>query len=270
MLSVAKLDFGDCYTGLPVHQVLSIKNVTENTMEVYFDSNASHEVSFDLITDNDRQESEHEPIASKSLEDSESDSDPESLIDTIDATSGMRFFKFFLSMNQLTPWCMIVDLEEKDEDEPSTMAETKPPSSHKVADVIRHSRIEEISLGPGAEKTIKVWYCPEPEEVTSFFLLIACQALVLSFNLLKILASSTIVPGSGAVERLATLSQRNFQIDITCKNHDGQVCFKYSDWRNLRIYAATLGAHTEGRPRHSKGLHIICLYSTPRCQSWRL
>ena len=35
--------------------------------------------------------------------------------------------------------------------------------------MIRHSRIEEISLGPGAEKTIKVWYCPEPEEVRSLW-----------------------------------------------------------------------------------------------------
>jgi hypothetical protein len=40
---------------------------------------------------------------------------------------------------------------------------------------------------------------------------------------LQVLASSTIVPGSEVVDRLATLARRSFQIDLTCKNREGQV-----------------------------------------------
>jgi hypothetical protein len=89
MLSVAKLDFGDCYTSVPVYQILTVKNVTEDTMEVFFDSDASHEVSFDLITENDQQENERQRTAADEAYDSDSNSSSDSEADTAD-TNGTR------------------------------------------------------------------------------------------------------------------------------------------------------------------------------------
>ena len=91
MLSVAKLDFGDCYTSVPVYQILTVKNVTEDTMEVFFDSDASHEVSFDLITENDQQENERQRTAADEAYDSDSNSSSDSEADTAD-TNGTRSF----------------------------------------------------------------------------------------------------------------------------------------------------------------------------------
>lgn len=142
MLSVAKLDFGDCYTSVPVYQVLTLKNVTEDAMEVFFDSDASHEVSFDLITDNDRK-SESAQASPDEAYNSDSDSGSD----------------FGDAMDSATK-------ELDDDEELSTSFEADSGNASKAAaKAARHSRIEEISLGPGAEKTIKVWYCPEPEEV---------------------------------------------------------------------------------------------------------
>lgn len=137
---MAKLDFGDCYTSVPVYQVLTVKNVTENPMEVFFDSDASHEVTFDLITDNDHKSEKLRTPSDEAESDSESESDVES--------------------TQSSPKAL------EDDEELSTSLETMLASGIKAAaKAARHSRIEEISLGPGAEKTIKVWYCPEPDEV---------------------------------------------------------------------------------------------------------
>ncbi len=90
MLSVAKLDFGDCYTSVPVYQILTVKNVTEDTMEVFFDSDASHEVSFDLITENDQQENERQRTAADEAYDSDSNSSSDSEADTADTNGTHR------------------------------------------------------------------------------------------------------------------------------------------------------------------------------------
>jgi hypothetical protein len=87
MLSVAKLDFGDCYTSVPVYQILTVKNVTEDTMEVYFDSDASHEVSFDLITESDQQGEERQRTTADEAYDSDSNSTSESEADGSDSDS---------------------------------------------------------------------------------------------------------------------------------------------------------------------------------------
>lgn len=89
LLSVVKLDFGDCYTSVPVYQVLTVKNVTEDTMDVFFDSDSSHEVSFDLITENDQQESARQRAAADETYDSDSDSSSDSGSDT-SAIPGIR------------------------------------------------------------------------------------------------------------------------------------------------------------------------------------
>jgi hypothetical protein len=56
-------------------------------------------------------------------------------------------------------------LTGNDPEDPLSSSPENAPTSGTKTKVVRHSRIEEISLGPGAEKTIKVWYNPEPEEV---------------------------------------------------------------------------------------------------------
>lgn len=144
MLSAAKLNFGDCYTGLPVYQLLTVKNVTEDTMEVFFDSDASDEVTFDLITDSD-QKSEQKPMISTGSYDSDSESESES---------------------ESRPDQHQEYARKGDEEELSSSLEPEEPAGSRAAvKAARHSRIEEISLGPGAEKTIKLWYCPELGEV---------------------------------------------------------------------------------------------------------
>ena len=56
-------------------------------------------------------------------------------------------------------------LTGNDPEDPLSSSPENAPTSGTKTKVVRHSRIEEISLRPGAEKTIKVWYNPEPEEV---------------------------------------------------------------------------------------------------------
>lgn len=168
LLNVVNLDYGDCYTGVPVSQTLTVKNVTENILEVFFDSDSSQEVTFELVTEND-QPNGQQPSDSDQGEDT-------SLVD-IDA----------------------------DDDELVKPLETSPWQYRKTSKsdtAASHSRIEEINIRPGAEKAIRVWYCPELEES---------------------LPPAMIVPESSTIQRQATLARRNFQVFVTCKDHEGQI-----------------------------------------------
>lgn len=48
MLSGSKLDFGDCYSGIPTSKTLLLRNTTENVLQVELSSDRSKEVSFEL------------------------------------------------------------------------------------------------------------------------------------------------------------------------------------------------------------------------------
>ena len=96
------------------------------------------------------------------------------------------------------------------------------------------------------------------------------------------LASSTIVPGSEAVDRLATLSRRSFQIDLTCKNREGQVhnpspppdgpLWEGQDLRRALpfLHATASGSYAQVGRGYGQGLYVVHLRSAHGDQPRRL
>lgn len=184
------LDFGDCLGGILQKQLIVIKNVGQKPLEITFSSDNTAEVVFELLSDDHPQE-ERQPTRNISL------SKPPGWVLARSISEGSESPVVSRSHSERTT--SIVDFEKRIMEKSQTeLSFTKTRSSSssiasssmlQEQELVREiysidsgslvdlrdsrqeqtSRIEELTLRPGMEKTILICYLPYKEKITADF-----------------------------------------------------------------------------------------------------
>ena len=135
-LGQSMLDFGECYANISRRQLLVVRNISEDTLDVHFSSDLPDEVSFDLHT-------EYAAEGARGAGMQRAERPSASAED--DADGGVE--------------------DEKDEasgGEDDGMHK-RGAREHK-GERNRMRRIEEVRVAPGRERAVYVRYCPSARE----------------------------------------------------------------------------------------------------------
>ena len=147
------LDFGDCYSSIPSRKLLTVRNISEETLDVHFSSDLPDEVSFDLHTEyRSSRDTENVALAHKKRNDKLRGVSGGPVDDDGHETASS------LSIEDPTHRSLRDDAGEG----PLTDHENEHGGGEQGghANSSRMRRIEEISIAPGRERAVYVCYCP--------------------------------------------------------------------------------------------------------------
>ncbi|KAL1530705.1 hypothetical protein AB1Y20_001604 [Prymnesium parvum] len=128
------LDFGDCYSSIPSRKLLTVRNVSEETLDVHFSSDLPDEVSFDLHTEY-RSPRDHEAMRGSA----EDELNPQ-----LELSSNVSIETEVANSGDVEG--ALIDHHGRAE------------PAHVRPSPVR--RIEELSIAPGRERAVYVCYCP--------------------------------------------------------------------------------------------------------------
>eukprot|EP01114_Cavostelium_apophysatum_P004034 TRINITY_DN1416_c0_g1_i3.p1 TRINITY_DN1416_c0_g1~~TRINITY_DN1416_c0_g1_i3.p1 ORF type:complete len:1432 (-),score=329.32 TRINITY_DN1416_c0_g1_i3:312-4607(-) len=176
------LDFGDCYTGIPTCQLLTLRNIAEQPVDIYFESDDSTEISFSTYTDDKQgdggefEEDGDTKIPPSPIKKSSRKDDPFSISPSsggIDIPSAGSSLMSNPKVSALFPISV-------------SPIRTFPKQPNQ-----KLTTIEEMTINPGMERSVKIWYNPQRTQTSD--------------------------------QKAARLNRRRFNLSLKVKNREGHL-----------------------------------------------